>query len=66
MKIHPRHIIESEAKCALSTAIVEVEQKYELTPAELVRMLASEISSYNNYVLRYERHGNYTDKADEE
>lgn len=67
MRLHPRYQQVAKAGNEIGAAIIEIVQKYEITEAELVRILLSETLSWHKYILREERHpGDPEKKADEE
>ena len=65
MKLHERFFVVETAKAELAKAVVDLEKEFELSPAEIVGLLLDKAASYNNYVLRMERHGDYGKKSDE-
>ena len=66
MKLHHRHSIVQRAKMEVSSAINKAETDHELTPIETVSILLDLADRYAMYALRFERHGNYAKKADDE
>jgi hypothetical protein len=61
---HPRTLIVATAQAAIGAAIAQIEQKYDLTPYELVKCLAEYLSLSMKYALRVERHGDPEYPAD--
>jgi hypothetical protein len=61
---HPRTRIVMMAKIAMAWAVLEVEEKYDLTAIELVQCLADVMQRSMKYPLRVERHGNSEYPAD--
>jgi hypothetical protein len=61
MKIHSRERSVTLAECDLSRALTDVWKKYDLTSAEMLRVVAQvlggHISSHAKYEIREERHG---------
>ena len=61
-KIHPRESIVAEARLELATAINNIRVKYDLTSAEHLQMVNTELSSVVGFMakfaIREERHGN--------
>lgn len=66
IKLNKRTMVVQKAGADIGLSISELVEEHELTPAEVVSILAGKISSWNNYALRYERHGDYEKKADED
>lgn len=62
MRRHPREKRCVEAEVALSSAILDITQKYDLTEAESLRVVNAACSSWvgnlAKYSIREERHGN--------
>ncbi len=65
MKLHERTFLVTKAKLDLEQALLDIIQKAELTPGEVVSILTQIAPHYVNMVLRYERHGTLDKKADE-
>jgi hypothetical protein len=63
---HPRFTQVARARCDLDFAICNAQETHELTPAELVSILASLTSEYAKYVLRKERYPLNPDKKSDE
>ena len=61
---HPRTRIVMMAKIAMAWAVLEVEEKYDLTAIELVQCLADVMQRSMKYPLRVERHGDPEYPAD--
>lgn len=55
MRLHPRYFITSKASREISSAIADLEQKHELTLAELVAILGEIVWRYSLYAVKYER-----------
>ena len=66
MKLHPRRAQVVEAELAMSKAVNDVMAGHDVTPIEMIGILTSLLAQQQKYALRYERHGNYNKKADEE
>ena len=54
---HPRTLIVATANAAIAAAIMQVEEKYDLTHYELTKCLADYLGLSMKYALRVERHG---------
>lgn len=66
MKLHPRYHATESARLDVEKAIASAWTEYDLTPIEVVKILADLTSSYAKYPLRTERHPNdESKKADE-
>ena len=61
---HPRTLIVATASFAIAQAIEQIETKYKLTPAEMVKCVADYLSLSMKYALRIERHGDSEYPAD--
>lgn len=59
---HPRVRIVNQAKNEISKAIMEIEQKHDLTEIELLQILIEYQSTTLKYMLREERHPKDPDK----
>lgn len=66
MKIHPRYWIVSKAENELSTALMDIQQKHELTFAETFKILGLMIERESKYAIREERHPDDLDKKGDE
>ena len=67
MRIHPRYFIVSKAENELSTFLLDLEQKHELTYGEVVRILSTLLAREAKHMIREERHPDDLDaKGDEE
>lgn len=65
IKLHERYFKVNEAGAEIDMAISKIASESELTIAEIVQILAEQIMNYNKYAIRYERHGNTEQKANE-
>ena len=61
---HPRTLIVATANAAIAAAIMQVEEKYDLTHYELTKCLADYLGLSMKYALRVERHGDSEFPAD--
>lgn len=65
LRIHPRTLPVHGAEAELGMFLAKLAGERELIPAEMVSILGAQLLSWNKYVIRYERHGDYEHKADE-
>lgn len=66
MRLHPRTQIVERAKVELALAVVDLAAKYDLTDAELVRILAQSLDERGRALVRDERHPDDPDKKGDE
>jgi len=64
IKIHERHFIVADAQNEIAKLLLDVEQKYDLTYAETVGILAGQLASLTKYAIREERHGDASKPGD--
>lgn len=65
MRIHPRTLPVQNAQNEVARLLIDWEKKHDLTTAEVVKILAGEISMQMKYAIRTERHGRADKKGDE-
>ncbi len=66
IELHERFWIVQSARPDLGQALLDLVKKHELTPIELVGLLAGEIQNYHRYALRRERHPRHKNKKADE
>jgi hypothetical protein len=66
MKVHPRYFIVSKAEVELSTFLLDLQQKHDLTYGELFKILAAMMASFAKYLIREERHPDDPEKKGDE
>lgn len=66
MKLHPRYYIVKDAELELSAFFLTLMEKHELTFGEAVKALNAQIANVAKYAIRFERHGDDSDKKGDE
>ena len=64
--LHKRFEIVQKAKLALMQHLIDVTVEHELTPIEVIGILAERIERYQTYALRKERHPRHKNKKADE
>ena len=62
-KLHSRERKTDLAHCEVSTALIAIRQKYDLTATEELQILTMEMQTILKYCLREERHGDASKPA---
>ena len=66
LKLHPRYLKVAEASAEIKLAILKLEEKHDLTVAEMVRVLLESAMDFNKSQIQHDRYPNDPDKKGDE
>lgn len=66
MRLHPRTMLVQQARVELGRMLLDLEERYGLTPAETVSALSEQLSRVARYAIRAERHPDDPDRGGDE
>ena len=66
IELHPRYFKVAEAGAEINLAILKLEEKHDLTVAEMVRILLEIAMDFNKFQIQHDRHPNDPDKKGDE